>query len=116
MVTATMLLAPGQTADGTPYLFAIDKTTGQAARQDPDGGPEPLRDDDLHAPGQAVHRRAAVERAAGVRAAVAPARFTTLSPTPGLSQTVPRLRPPPSAGARRGRPQFFLTEMPCALF
>jgi quinoprotein glucose dehydrogenase len=29
MVTATMLLAPGQTADGTPYLFAIDKRTGQ---------------------------------------------------------------------------------------
>jgi glucose dehydrogenase len=29
MVTATMLLAPGQTADGTPYLFALDKRTGQ---------------------------------------------------------------------------------------
>jgi glucose dehydrogenase len=29
MVTATMLLAPGQTADGTPHLFAIDKKTGQ---------------------------------------------------------------------------------------
>jgi quinoprotein glucose dehydrogenase len=29
MVTATMLLAPGQTADGTDYLFAIDKKTGQ---------------------------------------------------------------------------------------
>ena len=29
MVTATMLLAPGQTADGTPHLFAIDKRTGQ---------------------------------------------------------------------------------------
>jgi quinoprotein glucose dehydrogenase len=29
MVTATMLLVPGQTADGTPYLFAIDKKTGQ---------------------------------------------------------------------------------------
>ena len=70
MVTATMLLAPGQTADGTPHLFAIDKRTGQAPGQDADRGPEPLRDDDLHAPGQAVHRRAAVERAAGVRAAV----------------------------------------------
>jgi quinoprotein glucose dehydrogenase len=29
MVTATMLMAPGQTADGTPYLFAIDKKTGK---------------------------------------------------------------------------------------
>jgi quinoprotein glucose dehydrogenase len=29
MVTATLLLVPGQTADGTPYLFAIDKKTGQ---------------------------------------------------------------------------------------
>mgnify|MGYP001336603320 CR=1 FL=1 len=27
-VTATMLMAPGQTADGTPHLFAIDKKTG----------------------------------------------------------------------------------------
>jgi quinoprotein glucose dehydrogenase len=29
IVTATMLLAPGQTADGTPYVFAIDKRTGR---------------------------------------------------------------------------------------
>ena len=29
MVTATMLMAPGQTADGTPHLFAIDKRTGE---------------------------------------------------------------------------------------
>jgi len=29
MVTPTMLLAPGQTADGNPHLFAIDKRTGQ---------------------------------------------------------------------------------------
>jgi glucose dehydrogenase len=29
MVTATMLLAPGLTADGMPHLFAIDKKTGQ---------------------------------------------------------------------------------------
>ena len=29
MVTATMLLAPGQTADGTPHLFAIDKRPGK---------------------------------------------------------------------------------------
>ena len=29
IVTATMLLAPGQTADGTPHLFAIDKKTGE---------------------------------------------------------------------------------------
>ena len=29
MVTANMLLAPGQTADGTPYLFAIDKRSGK---------------------------------------------------------------------------------------
>jgi quinoprotein glucose dehydrogenase len=29
MVTATMLMAPGQTADGTPHLFAIDKKTGE---------------------------------------------------------------------------------------
>jgi glucose dehydrogenase len=29
MVTATMLLAPGQTADGATYLFAIDKRSGK---------------------------------------------------------------------------------------
>jgi quinoprotein glucose dehydrogenase len=29
IVTATMLIAPGQTADGTPYVFAIDKRTGK---------------------------------------------------------------------------------------
>jgi glucose dehydrogenase len=29
MVTATMLLAPGQTADGSPVLFAIDKRSGK---------------------------------------------------------------------------------------
>jgi len=29
MATATMLMAPGQTADGTPHLFAIDKKTGE---------------------------------------------------------------------------------------
>lgn len=29
MVTATMLMAPGQIADGTPHLFAIDKKTGE---------------------------------------------------------------------------------------
>jgi len=29
LVTATMLLAPGQTADNAPKLFAIDKKTGQ---------------------------------------------------------------------------------------
>ncbi len=29
IVTATMLLSPGQTADGGPKLFAIDKKTGQ---------------------------------------------------------------------------------------
>jgi quinoprotein glucose dehydrogenase len=29
MVTATMLLAPGQTADGNTYVFAIDKRTGK---------------------------------------------------------------------------------------
>ena len=29
IVTATMLLAPGQTADGSTKLFAIDKKTGQ---------------------------------------------------------------------------------------
>jgi quinoprotein glucose dehydrogenase len=29
MVTSTMLLAPGQTADGEPHVFAIDKRTGQ---------------------------------------------------------------------------------------
>jgi hypothetical protein len=29
MVTATMLMAPGQTADGTPHLFAIDKKSGE---------------------------------------------------------------------------------------
>jgi quinoprotein glucose dehydrogenase len=31
MVTATMLLAPGQTADGAQKLFAIDKKTGERA-------------------------------------------------------------------------------------
>jgi quinoprotein glucose dehydrogenase len=29
VVTATMLLAPGQTADGGTKLFAIDKKTGE---------------------------------------------------------------------------------------
>jgi quinoprotein glucose dehydrogenase len=29
MVTATMLLAPGQTTDGRPHLFAIDKRSGK---------------------------------------------------------------------------------------
>jgi quinoprotein glucose dehydrogenase len=29
MVTATMLLAPGQTADNAAKLFAIDKKTGK---------------------------------------------------------------------------------------
>jgi quinoprotein glucose dehydrogenase len=29
MVTSTMLLAPGQTPDGEPHVFAIDKRTGQ---------------------------------------------------------------------------------------
>ena len=38
MVTATMLLAPGQTADGTPYLFAIDKRTGQRLGKIPTAG------------------------------------------------------------------------------
>jgi quinoprotein glucose dehydrogenase len=38
MVTATMLLAPGQTEDGTPHLFAIDKKTGQRVGKIPTGG------------------------------------------------------------------------------
>ena len=38
MVTATMLLAPGQTADGQPYLFAIDKRTGQRLGKIPTAG------------------------------------------------------------------------------
>jgi quinoprotein glucose dehydrogenase len=38
MVTATMLLAPGQTADGTPHLFAIDKRTGQRVGKIPTAG------------------------------------------------------------------------------
>jgi len=38
MVTATMLLAPGQTADGTPHLFAIDKKTGQRVGAIPTAG------------------------------------------------------------------------------
>jgi quinoprotein glucose dehydrogenase len=29
LTTATMLLAPGQTADNAPKLFAIDKKTGK---------------------------------------------------------------------------------------
>ena len=29
VVTPTLLLASGQTSDGTPHLFAIDKGTGQ---------------------------------------------------------------------------------------
>ena len=68
MVTATMLLAPGQTADGTPHLFAIDKKTGQRLGKVPPRA-RPLRDDDLPARRQAVHRRAAPERTAGVCAA-----------------------------------------------
>jgi quinoprotein glucose dehydrogenase len=38
MVTATMLLAPGQTADGTPHLFAIDKRTGRRLGKIPTAG------------------------------------------------------------------------------
>jgi quinoprotein glucose dehydrogenase len=38
MVTATMLLAPGQTADGGNHLFAIDKRTGQRLAKLPIGG------------------------------------------------------------------------------
>ncbi len=33
IVTATMLIAPGQTADGTPYVFALDKRTGKRLGQ-----------------------------------------------------------------------------------
>jgi quinoprotein glucose dehydrogenase len=33
-----MLLAPGQTADGTPHLFAIDKRTGERVGQIPTAG------------------------------------------------------------------------------
>jgi quinoprotein glucose dehydrogenase len=29
VATSTLLLASGQTSDGTPHLFAIDKRTGQ---------------------------------------------------------------------------------------
>ena len=32
-VTANMLLSAGQTADGTPHLFAIDKQTGERRGQ-----------------------------------------------------------------------------------
>jgi glucose dehydrogenase len=38
MVTATMLLAAGQTADGTPYLFAIDKRSGKRLGKIPTAG------------------------------------------------------------------------------
>jgi quinoprotein glucose dehydrogenase len=38
VVTATMLLAPGQTADGTPHLFAIDKRTGNRLGKIPTAG------------------------------------------------------------------------------
>ena len=38
MVTSTMLLAPGQTADGGNYLFAIDKRTGQRLGKIPTEG------------------------------------------------------------------------------
>ena len=38
LVTATMLLAPGQTADGTSYLFAIDKRTGKRLGKIPTAG------------------------------------------------------------------------------
>ena len=38
MVTATMLLAPGQSADGTPHLFAIDKKTGKRLGKLPTAG------------------------------------------------------------------------------
>ncbi|NIR38113.1 MAG: hypothetical protein GWN79_13835, partial [Actinobacteria bacterium] len=31
--TPTLLLAAGQTADGTPHLFAIDKRTGERLGQ-----------------------------------------------------------------------------------
>jgi glucose dehydrogenase len=38
MVTATMLVAPGQTSDGSTYLFAIDKRTGQRLAKLPTAG------------------------------------------------------------------------------
>lgn len=38
MVTSTMLLAPGQTADGAPHLFAIDKKTGKRLAKIQTGG------------------------------------------------------------------------------
>jgi glucose dehydrogenase len=38
MVTATMLLAPGQTADGTAHLFAIDKRSGKRLGKIPTAG------------------------------------------------------------------------------
>jgi quinoprotein glucose dehydrogenase len=38
MVTATMLVAPGQTADGTAHLFAIDKRTGKRLGKIPTAG------------------------------------------------------------------------------
>jgi quinoprotein glucose dehydrogenase len=38
MVTSTMLIAPGQTADGNAYLFAIDKKTGQRLAKLPTAG------------------------------------------------------------------------------
>ena len=38
MVTGTMLLAPGQSADGQTYLFAIDKRSGKRLGQVPTGG------------------------------------------------------------------------------
>ena len=69
MVTATMLLAPGQTADGTPHLFAIDKRTGKRLGKVPTAG--------LSRYGMMTYMHQGkqyivvqFERAAGVRAAV----------------------------------------------
>ena len=58
IVTATMLLSPGQTADGAPSCLRSTRRRVSAWR-DRDGRAGSLRNDDLHAPGQAVHRRAA---------------------------------------------------------
>ena len=70
VVTPTLLLAGGQTADGTWNLFAIDKQTGERVGAVPIPGVHPVRHVELGARRQAVHHHSASGRSSGVGAAV----------------------------------------------
>ena len=57
-VTDTLLIYQGETSDGTPHLFAIDKKTGKQLGKVKVDGSDELRNDDLHAQRQSVRRAA----------------------------------------------------------